>query len=450
MALSSADTTEPLLAQDNTVIRADYVPAADYLSPEFRRLENERLWPRVWQVACREEELKRIGDYVTYDIANESIIVVRSAENTISAYHNVCPHRGRQLTEGCGHTARFMCKFHGWKWSLQGENVEVVDREDWGTSLREDDVRLYKVHVGVWGGFVFINMADAPEPLDSYLRDVKARLDCYELDRMRYKWHKSIVFPCNWKVALEAFDEAYHVQTTHRQMLTWTDDRTYSEILGPHSTFHNHPDLRPLGAGSRRIGPPAADIRQPIIDFYEEMLTTVNSMFTQNETIAMRELTTRVGPDASPMEVLGAVLQISRESAEKSGAGYPDVTPEQMHRAGHDWHIFPNTVMLPLPTSVLCYRSRPYGNDPDHCIFEAYALERFAPGQEPLLHKEVTEDAADEKFWGLVLTQDFQNMGKVQQGMKSKVFKGARPNPLQEGAISNFHRALHEFLSTED
>ena len=77
-------------------IREDFVPKDAYLSRQWLELENERLWPRVWQIACRSEEVARVGDYVTYDIADESIIVVRVSAAEIKAYYNACQHRGRQ------------------------------------------------------------------------------------------------------------------------------------------------------------------------------------------------------------------------------------------------------------------------------------------------------------------------------------------------------------------
>ncbi|MEQ1883178.1 MAG: Rieske 2Fe-2S domain-containing protein, partial [Burkholderiales bacterium] len=80
------------------IVRPDYVPASDY-SPEFHRLEMERVWPRTWQVACRIEEIPNVGDYVNYEIGQESILVVRSSPDTINAFYNVCPHRGRRLRD---------------------------------------------------------------------------------------------------------------------------------------------------------------------------------------------------------------------------------------------------------------------------------------------------------------------------------------------------------------
>ena len=100
---------------------------------------------------------------------------------------------------------------------------------------------------------------------------------------------------------------------------------------------------------------------------------------------------------------------------------------------------------------MLAYRSRPDGYDPDSCIYDIWSLVRYAPGSEPPLKREFYYGKDDWKTnvvenFGLILSQDFQNMGEVQQGMKSRGFRGARTNPLQESTISNFHRALREYV----
>src|ERR1700761_6280047 len=138
---------------DNEIIQKE-----SYYKPSYIVLEKERLWPRVWQMACRVEEIPRIGDYVTYDIADESFIVVRTAIDRISCYYNVCQHRGRRLTDGCGHTVKLQCKFHGWQWNLDGTNARVVDKSDWDGALDEVDLSLRAAKADTWGGWVFINM----------------------------------------------------------------------------------------------------------------------------------------------------------------------------------------------------------------------------------------------------------------------------------------------------
>ena len=428
--------------------RIDYIPAEAYISPEYVQLEAERLWPRTWQMACREEEIPEPGDFYTYNVASQSITVLRDKSGEVRAYHNVCPHRGRRLTSGCGRMGKFHCKYHGWQWDLNGNSLEVVDRHDWGDLLQDEDITLTPVKVGMWGGWIWINMDPDSETLEDFLEPAKSVLDPYEFEKMRYRWRKQITLPCNWKVALEAFNEAYHVQMTHRQLLAATDDMTYSKAYGKHGMFGSPPRIR--GIPSPRIADEEtrakASVRDGLSWFIRNMWETLNATVTERLVRAADRVKAELPVDASSPDVMAAFAKFHREEAEKDGIPWPTITMEQLTEGGIDWHLFPNMVFLQQPTHILGYRARPNGNDPDTCIFEVYVLERFAPGKEP---KNVEIEYADDwktVDWGLILSQDFQNMGEVQQGMKSMGFKGARPNPAQERAVSNFHEALQHYL----
>jgi phenylpropionate dioxygenase-like ring-hydroxylating dioxygenase large terminal subunit len=423
------------------------VPAENYISKEFAEREARYLWPRVWQMACREEEIPRVGDYYTYEILEDSIIVLRTADNEIKAFHNVCPHRGRSLTEGCGHTGRLICKYHGWQWDLDGKIAKIIDREDWDGTLRDEDVNLTPVKVGRWGGWVYINMDPNSVSLEEHLAPAKAFLDPYELEGLRYYWRKSTILGCNWKTALEGFNEGYHVQTTHSQMLQYMDDVTASFAHGRHAHF-GYWEALPSGSRSRRLtnGEPTADIRPGLRDYMEDMAATLNAGSSVQSVFAARRVMQEVPPGATPMEVLMKFGEFTREHCAAQGVTMPGITPEQMHAAGIDWHLFPNQIMLQGPTSLLGYRARPNGHDPNSCIWDVYSLQRYAPGEEPQVEQEWSFDHADESFWGKILTQDYQNLPKVQKGMNSRGFRGARPNPKQERAVINFHRALVDFI----
>ena len=166
-------------------VRDDFVPKEDNYVRDFFEYEKERLWPYVWQIACREGEIPNVGDFVTYDICDDSIIVVRSKPNEIKAFHNVCPHRGNRLTEGCDHAKQFLCTFHGWRFGLDGRNISVIDRKDWGDILSDEDVALRSVQTGTWAGFVFINMDENCQPLDEFLTPVKQLTAKHEFEKLR-------------------------------------------------------------------------------------------------------------------------------------------------------------------------------------------------------------------------------------------------------------------------
>lgn len=420
----------------------------NYLSPEFLRREKERLWPKVWQVACRLEEIPQIGDFVTYDVADESLIVVRTAADCIKAYHNVCPHRGRQLTEGCGRANQFRCRYHGWTFDLEGNNVLVQDREDYGDCLKLEDLHLVEARVDTWGGFVFINMDPVCEPLAEYLKPVPEFLDAFELEKMRYRWYVTAVLPANWKVALEAFMEGYHVAATHPQLLPWQgDDYTQSAAHGKHSHFGYWQMKLPLGQPSPRLkGMVREDAREGVIGFFEIMERELAAIFSARDCAAAQTLRQHAPADVDPMTAFGMAVELGRAAAQADGAGYPEgLSYEKLGRAGADWHLFPNCVTLPYFDGALWYRARPNGDDPDTCSYDIWSLQRYAPGAEPPLERRVVNVMAGESI-GAILDQDVSNMSRVTRGMKSRAFRFARPNPVQEVEVSNFHRVLEEML----
>ena len=425
------------------------IPKSSYLCPDILDLEARRLWPRVWQMACRAEEIPNHGDFIVYDIMDESVIVLRSGD-AIRAFHNVCPHRGRRIAEGSGKITGLSCRFHGWKWDLEGRNREVVDREDWNGTLCDADVGLKPVHVGCWGGFVFINMAENPEPLLEYLNPVPEYLDPFETEKMRYRWYVSIEVACNWKVAVEAFNEGYHVQTTHHYILKCMDDRTQCVVHGKHGQFGYWEDRLQIGVPSQRLNREIpTDIRHGLIELVRQQARDVQAIYTERDFESAQRLLTEVSADATTVEVLAKLFQFNKEAAEASGAGWPPITPEQMVRAGVDWHIFPNLITLPYADGALWYRALPKAGDPNRCIFEIYSLQRYAPGAEPPLVRRYFRDWHDFTEMPPFLIDDFQNMPQVQRGMRSRGFVAAQPNPQQELTVLNFHRALNEYLTAD-
>ena len=429
-------------------VRDDFVPKDVYYSPEFARLEAEALWPRVWQIACRLEEIPNIGDYVTYDIVDDSIIVVRVSDSAVKAYHNSCPHRGRQLTQGCGHTKQFVCRFHGWRYDLNGNNTFVVDRADWGDCLRDEDIRLKEVKVGFWGGFVFINMDPAAEPLARFIEPIDEYCSKFEFEKLRFRWYKSAIMPANWKTILEFFNEFYHVQQTHGQLLPFTNDYSNSDGFGRHGAmWYPATGALPLSRSPRLPPKDEPDFRNYVLNFVETFNRDLKAMVTERNYLATQRLRTEVAATASPIEVLTKWVQFQIEAAEADGSGWPQgLTPEYIDRSKLDWHVFPNTIYLHgFVDGVLWYRARPNGRDPESCIFDVWSLQRYAPGTAPALNREIYGDWTEGE-WPLIFRQDFANLAAVQKGMKSRGFAGGRMNPVQERAITNFHRKLREFI----
>lgn len=433
---------------DPARVRDDYVPKEGYFDPEFARLEEEHLWPKVWQVACRLEEVPEPGDYLTYDVGHDSVTIVRDQADTVRAFFNSCPHRGRKLTDGCGHMGRFQCRFHGWKFDLTGKNIDVLDKPDWGSCLGEGEVDLSPLSVGIWGGFVFINMEEDPEPLEAYLDPINKLCSNFEFEKMRFRWYKTVRLKCNWKTVLEAFDEGYHAAQTHPQLLNYFNDYTVSTSYGRHGAFYYPLEYPPLRQSARLKKQPPDDYRKYVIDYTEHFHQELGAMVTPRSYEAAQRLKTEVGADASPTEVLTKWSDWTREAAAVEGAGWPPVTPDDIEKSHADWHLFPNSVFLHGNVDgMLWYRARPDGRNPESCLFDIWSLVRYAPGAEPPLKREFYENWQDNDSWGMVLTQDFRNIEELQKGMRVRSFKGGRTNPVQERAVSNFERNVREYLS---
>ena len=422
--------------------------AEAYISQDYASAEGKKLWPKVWQHVCREEEIPDVGDFVTYDIMDDTVLVTRSAPDKINAFYNVCAHRGRRLADGCGNVREFRCSYHAWCYNLEGECTRVLDPEDWGVRLTRARLTLPQVSVDTWGGWVWINMDPDAEPLRDYLGSAAELLEPFELDKMRYRWRLWCDFDCNWKVALEAFIEAYHVEGTHPQLMSVGDFTMWSKAQGLHG--HNGFDERDPGKQTEEantINRPGKgdDARLSIAALQLETWETVNARTTKTLVDAALRLKDEL-PEGTPTnEVMAHWLKSARADDALRGVEWPDVSPGQQAAAGSSWHIFPNMTIAHSITNALIYRVRPDRENPEKCIFEAAVIERFPDGEEPATEWEYA-DPCDVEKWRPVLLQDFANMREVQRGMRSRGYRGSIPSPKQEQTVANLHRNLARYV----
>ena len=439
-------------------VREDFIPREDYISADVMAREKSRLWPRVWQMACREEELAKAGSFLTYEIAGQSILIVRVAQGALKAFHNVCPHRGNQLAAGSGSLAQIACSFHGWRWTLEGRSSYVKDEADFAgcPAMGSDDLSLTPVQIDTWGGFVFINMDLDAEPLRAFLAPVPHYLDCVMFDGMRIAWHQTVRLAGNWKTALESFMESYHVYTTHPQLVPVFDEQSFSRDFGKHGMHGYPPTNRPLGAPSPRMGMEMpSDLREGVIKVFVDIAhqtggATGVGNISGRAAKEVERLRTEVSADAPAAEVLAAAFTFMAEAAIRDGASWPTITAEQMRDLGVDWNIFPNMVLVFSLDSSLVFRARPDGDDPDRCIFDMWGLLRTSDENAPQWdHRQFDNwrDHMDEI--PSLLVQDLRNIEKIQRGMHSVAFRGSRTNPVQERQIFSLHRALHDYIDDD-
>jgi phenylpropionate dioxygenase-like ring-hydroxylating dioxygenase large terminal subunit len=194
------------------------VPVEPYLSEAYYAKEQAKIFKKTWLQVGRVEEIPKAGDYFVKDLAacEASIIVVRNKQGVINAMHNVCSHRMNQIVyEKRGQVRKFFCKFHGWAYDLDGSLTGVPEEESF-FDLDKSDYGLSKVACDVWQGFIFVNMDPAPAlSLADFMRPMFGDIEGYPFDKLTTGFSWSTVVNCNWKLALDAFQEAYHVAYVH-------------------------------------------------------------------------------------------------------------------------------------------------------------------------------------------------------------------------------------------
>jgi len=411
------------------VEQPDRIPKQRYYDPDFFALEVERLWPRVWQMACRLEEIPRPHDFVTYDFLDQSIVVVRTDDMGVRAFENTCRHRGVRLVDGRGTCDQgFQCPFHGWCYGLDGANTRIPRRKSFAAhNLEAGDIDLVPVRCEVWGGCAWINLdADAPSVRESF-EPTATILEAWDVASLRTEWWYAAQLPVNWKLAIEAFVEMYHVVQTHPQL----DIQGMRYSLDPRAPFD-----------------PKAFIDAEI-EYLRTMSEGMAGMVHANDVTAaetLRDLELPAEPGAAietwNRALNDAVMAWHRERDTK----IPDLN--ELDARGFNetfYQCFPHYFVLPMYSSASSYRFRPLG--PEETLMEIWSLTRYPEGQELGPPTPPEPWAPDDPRWPPIPKQDFSNLPRQQRGLHARGFEFMRLSETMEGHISNFQRTIDGYLA---
>ena len=425
-----------------------------YTDAEFARIEFEKLWSRVWQVAARVDEIPATGDYTTYKIGDQSILLVRVDEATVKAYFNFCPHRGTTLGHGCGRFegGRIICPFHGWRGDLGGNVKLILERQEFrGGELRDSDVAMREVRSVVFAGFVFINLDRNPQPFDEFIAPLRHYLEDFAIGEMRHHWWKKVAIPSNWKVAQEAFYEAYHVSATHPQLEKVGREIVYGDRVDGDLMYRNLVyDAMPRGHGRFFGGdktPVAGHVQESTGDPLEAMAARMNLTAQGLGAMILKEdidlLLTLRGTQLPPGANLGAEyvrLQYEHAAMVKR-------SPEILAMWSGVIVIFPNVLILPQAGNAAIYRALPDGDDPNRCTFEIFSVKTYPEGVRPPRAEVQLATALDDPDQiGLIPRQDLSNIPRIQEGLRSKGMHQTWLASRQEKLILNMHQELDRYL----
>ena len=192
------------------------IPGGRYIDDEFYRLEMEYLWKRSWLCAIRADEIAVAGEYKLFERMGLSIVIARGADGEIRAFHNACRHRGAPIVQGDGKSKLLVCRYHSWCYDLHGRLIRVPEEHDFG-DLDKAARGLLPVRCESWQGWVFINLDPDAHPLMEDLAPISQDLASLNMENLRVKGRLNYRIECNWKAALDAFLEAYHVKAIHPQ-----------------------------------------------------------------------------------------------------------------------------------------------------------------------------------------------------------------------------------------
>ncbi len=195
---------------------------------EFFELEREAVFRRNWlNIGRVDADLPRKGTYFTKELEflGVSVLVVRDMDDEVRAFHNVCSHRGNKLMwdddptrDTSGSCRQLSCKYHGWRYDLDGEIGYVHNAPEF-FDLKAENLALPPIHLEVWAGFIFVNLSPEPrENLREFLTPSVEKLESYPFEKMTRVFRFSGLMHSNWKVFMDAFAEIYHVPYVHSEM----------------------------------------------------------------------------------------------------------------------------------------------------------------------------------------------------------------------------------------
>jgi phenylpropionate dioxygenase-like ring-hydroxylating dioxygenase large terminal subunit len=403
------------------------IPRERYLSEEIHELEHARMWSRCWQMACRTDHVREVGDHVLYEINDLQYIVIRSDPETVRAFPNTCLHRGRTLRSCGGNVGRIRCPYHGFTWALDGSLQAVPTEWDFRGQIDRDDWHLPEAAVAVWGGFVFINPDPNAASFERYLGDLSRHFERTPLDEWTVGAHAAQLVEANWKLGLEAFIEAAHVHATHPQTLPGTDPCNSQYDLFDNSMRV----ITPFGVPSVMVDtePPPSEQRK--MDGMMGRKSTVTSVVDVPAGVHARDM----------------FADIQRGRMQRAGLPIEFSDAEMVDL--QTYYLFPNLIILGGPRGTIL-RFRPAGR-PDRSIVEIMGLAPPRLGKEPRDAPEVTwidsgtDFSGDKRFADYELVdQDMSNVLASQQAMARLRDRPLTLSRYQEASVAYFHKLLYE------
>ena len=211
---------------------------AQYHDADLLELEIERIFRTEWICVARADRLEKSGDYLTTELVGEPLLIVRTQENKVATYSNVCRHRYFPVAEGSGNAQRFTCAYHKWTYGLDGKLLGAPGMQ--GTRLDRRTCRLPEIPTETWNGFIFVNLDRNAEPLAPRIAALSELTAAYQLDAMSTGAIDDSVWAGNWKLTMENALDSYHHMGLHEKSLQADMPGLGTEFQGDYGTWAHH------------------------------------------------------------------------------------------------------------------------------------------------------------------------------------------------------------------
>ncbi|AOL94793.1 aromatic ring-hydroxylating oxygenase subunit alpha [Porphyrobacter sp. LM 6] len=439
-------------APDRSPIAISNFDKQRYVSAEWMERERTRLWATTWLVAGVSADLREPGQFITFDIGAESIIVARGSDGMLRAMHNACTHRGTRLvTEPHGLLKKFVCPYHAWIYGLDGSLESVPGEGRFSNGVPKADLALKPVEVEESLGMVFVRLTPGDLSLADFLAPLAEAIGTYRLDLMDVTNDQSVSHLCNWKAIIDNFAELYHVPFLHP-----IHRRMFECATAPIGLYaHGHTAVFVEG-GVTDSGFPSAEVPSDMQALQLEAFGLDPAEF--------RGRTDQIRP---------ALQRAKRALAAEQGLSYDGFTDAQLTDVWQ-FNLFPNVILSVTPESAWLMRSRPDSTNPGCSHFDMLTLVRFhgsqgeqneevdgvtrigthfrlngarpadfrRPSRDSFTHEDIL---AGHKTMTVTIDEDISLLGRVQQGMASSGFERVWLSD-EECRVQHYHNTLDACL----
>lgn len=197
-----------------------FFPARVYTDPELLSLEKDCIFRKTWLYVGEREALFQETNVFVTEIADSSILLIKTEKDSVKAYYNVCPHRASLLCpEGQHSLNKLVCPYHAWVYNLEGELIGTPNKDRFPEDFALEDYPLKSIRCEQWEGFIFISFAETILPLKDFLGDIPKTIQGYRLPETKQLVKQTYQVACNWKVYHDNTLCDYHVPVVHRDTL---------------------------------------------------------------------------------------------------------------------------------------------------------------------------------------------------------------------------------------